>query len=490
LTITARSGSGAAAKVDRLTRSVEVLDSRLERTTTAYVETAATTSVKGGAGLTSVLISDAGAGRYLPTLESIAGRDSARMERVLARSVASDLLHDRFGLGRQTDPNLGAGLEHFQTGDGGLALVPYGGVDLEGSVMAALAAPDQFVDGRMAEYLDGIAQGSKETRERRLYALAGLAALGRPVLPEIRLAAAQDGLTIRERLIVGLGAAALGDDQTATRIARTFTTTRVEQIGDLARFRAGADVEDVTSATALLAMLTASTGDPLAQRLWAYVEANPSERRPYELHGVAVIELTLDRLPTATARFAYSIDGRRTVIDLRPGTVFALDLAGPQLRSLVVEATGGRLGIASTWRAPFDPASATTDPDLAIRRSITPASGRIRTGDLVQVDVSVSFGARAPLGCYEVTDMAPSGLLPTGRFDSGSVGPDVVGPFEQVGQRVSFCAEPTKLVRTVRLRYFARVVTPGSYRWEPTIVSSRASANSIARTSSATVTIR
>ena len=119
-----------------------------------------------------------------------------------------------------------------------------------------------------------------------------------------------------------------------------------------------------------------------------------------------------------------------------------------------------------------------------------PASGRIRTGDLVRVDVSVSFGARAPLGCYEVTDMAPSGLLPTGRLDIGSVGPDVVTPFEQVGQRVTFCAEPTKRLRTVHLRYFARVVTPGSYRWEPTIVASRSSANSIARTSSATVTIR
>jgi len=195
-------------------------------------------------------------------------------------------------------------------------------------------------------------------------------------------------------------------------------------------------------------------------------------------------------LPTAAARFAYSIDGRRTVIDLRPGTVFALDLTGPQLRSLVVEATGGRLGIASTWRAPFDPASATTDPDLTIRRSITPASGRIRTSDLVQVDVSVSFRAQAPLGCYEVTDMAPSGLLPTGLFSSGSVGPDVVAPFEQVGQRVAFCAEPTKQLRTVRLRYFARVVTPGSYVWEPTIVASRTSATSIARTSSATLTIR
>jgi hypothetical protein len=488
LTITARSGSGAAAKVDRLTRAVEVLDSRLERPVTAYLETEARTSVEGGAGLTTVLISDAGAGRYLPILQSIAGQDSSRMERVLARSLASDLLHDRFGVGPQTDPNLGSGIEHFLTEDGGLALVPYSAPDLEGSVIAALAAPDRFVDGRMAGYLDAIAQRPKETRERRLYALAGLAALGRPVLPEIRQAAAQDALTVRERLIVGLGAAALGDNQTATRIARLFTTTRVEQIGDQARFRAGADLEDVTGATALLAMLTAATGDPLAPRLSNYVEANPSERRPYELHAVAVIGSIIDRLPTAGARFAYSIDGRRTVIDLRPGTVFALDLTAPQLRSLVVEPTGGRLGIASAWRAPFDPASATTDPDLAIRRTITPASGRIRTGDLVRVDVSVSFGARAPLGYYEVTDMAPSGLLPTGRFDSGSA--TVVGPFEQVGQRVSFCAEPTKKARTVRLRYFARVVTPGSYRWEPTVVGSRTNTNSIARTASATVTIR
>jgi uncharacterized protein YfaS (alpha-2-macroglobulin family) len=41
-----------------------------------------------------------------------------------------------------------------------------------------------------------------------------------------------------------------------------------------------------------------------------------------------------------------------------------------------------------------------------------------------------------------------------------------------VGQRVDFCVyrDPRRPVQT--LRYLARVVTPGAYRWEPAVLQS------------------
>ena len=66
----------------------------------------------------------------------------------------------------------------------------------------------------------------------------------------------------------------------------------------------------------------------------------------------------------------------------------------------------------------------------------------------------------------------------------------IEAPYEQTGQRVYFCAEPTKKQRTVHLRYYARVVTPGTYRWEPAVVQVPGTSDRAALTSAGTVTIR
>ena len=76
---------------DRLTRSFTVVASRLARTETRYSNVTGTAHVEGGAGLTEVVVSDAGAGRYLPLLLDLADVDSPRLERALAASIAASL---------------------------------------------------------------------------------------------------------------------------------------------------------------------------------------------------------------------------------------------------------------------------------------------------------------------------------------------------------------------------------------------------------------
>jgi uncharacterized protein YfaS (alpha-2-macroglobulin family) len=63
-------------------------------------------------------------------------------------------------------------------------------------------------------------------------------------------------------------------------------------------------------------------------------------------------------------------------------------------------------------------------------------------------------------------------------------------PYDQTGQRVSFCAEPTPTQRILFLRYYARVVTPGTYAWEPAIAESQSQEGRAALTAPSTITIR
>nr|MBA2373933.1 hypothetical protein [Chloroflexota bacterium] len=497
ITFTARSGSGDAARRDRLTRTITVVESRLTRTRTAYQDLTEATRLQGGGGMNEIIVSDASSGRYLPLLIDLAAGESARLERGLAADLAASLIAERSGRDGH-EPGAAFDGSHYQTPDGGLAILPYSSSDLAVSALAAIVAPDRFDRQRLDVYLGRIADDDAETRERRMYALSGRAGLGSAVLPDIAAAAADPELTIRERLMLGLGAAALGDATTARTIAADLVERHGEGVDDQARLRVGDDVSDVTAATAMMAVLAAWNGDPLADRFWAYVEANPSTEAPHALHAVAyVARIAAQRVPSS-ASFRYRVGDEATVVELEPGGSFHLSLTADRLADLTIEPVSGSIGVTTSWTEPVKATAFEVDPDITIERTITPAA-TIGTADLVIVDLTVSFGPRAPAGCHRVTDLVPSGLVMVGALHAwrdpdepteGASDAGVSYPYEQMGQRARFCAEATPPGRSAHLRYFARVVTPGVYTWEPAIVESRTGLDRAATTNVGEIVIR
>jgi hypothetical protein len=496
ITISVRTGSGASTRRDRLTRTFDVVGSRLTRGHSDYIEPTASARLRGGgADLTEVIVSDAGAGRLVAMLADVAAAGGARLEAALGADVAAGLLTTRFA-DRQLDPSApsfdGA---RYQTEDGGLAILPYASSDLDASVLAALVAPDRFERSSLASYFRTVLLDPQETRERQNKALAGLAGLGESVLPAIRTALDGADLTLRERLILAQGAAALGDAQTARAIARDIAARFGEALGDQARLRAGEDGGDVTAATASMAMLMAAIADPAAPRYWAYVEANPNPDVPYALQAVGFAHSILAHVSPQPATFALTVDGDRRLIDLAAGDTFRTVLTARQLAAATVEPLTGSIGVTTSWRTALAGDELTPDPDMAITRTVTPA-GTIRASDLVVVDLRVTFGPQAPTGCHVVTELAPSGLVPVGVLrtwtdpETGEAPVDVSYPESQAGQRVTFCADAGGDSRTARLRYIARVISLGSYAWEPAIVESRTDPDRTAVTARQRITIR
>jgi uncharacterized protein YfaS (alpha-2-macroglobulin family) len=103
---------------------------------------------------------------------------------------------------------------------------------------------------------------------------------------------------------------------------------------------------------------------------------------------------------------------------------------------------------------------------LGLTRKVTPA-GIIGSDALVVVELTPTFDAQAISGAYEVVDLVPSGLAPVARTD-GWVGQDgTIGPYRIVGQEVDFSVwyDP-HTNQAAKLRYLARIVTPGDYAWE------------------------
>jgi uncharacterized protein YfaS (alpha-2-macroglobulin family) len=161
-------------------------------------------------------------------------------------------------------------------------------------------------------------------------------------------------------------------------------------------------------------------------------------------------------------------------------------LTEAQRAAIRLQPLSGSLGIATSWTVPLADPTISQDESIRVTRSVLP-EGAIRAADTVEVTIEVDLGPAAVTGCYLVTDMAPSGLAPIretagwprGRRDTV----DVDSPLSISGQRVTFCVyrderedlagdDGTDTTSLRTLRYQARLVTPGTYAWEPTLVQS------------------
>jgi hypothetical protein len=484
--VSAAAGSGATAAVDRLTRTIHVIDTRFAQRRTIYADLLNGLPRTGGEGFVTVVFADAGRARLIAPLESLAAGYGARVDQGLAAAIAKDLLVTTFGAdpARFPSPAFEPSRYHVQPADSegndglGVALLPYASADLALSARVALIAGDRFDVDELRAYFTGQraeeAQGLPRVvpRETRNVALAGLAGLGEPVLDEIRAALADPTLTIRERLYLALGAANLGDHATALAVERDLLGRYGERLGPWLRLRVGSSLDDTIEATALVALIGATVGDPAAEWAEAYVEENRAVDDLFNLQQVGYITRVLERTPAEAARVTYSVAGVERTVDVDAGGAFSLSLTPAQVATFTARPAAGRVGVAVSWDAPVDPATLAQDPSLTLTRTVSPA-GPVPSGRLVEVTLRATFGPQAVDGCYSVVDVLPSGLAPVG----------------EESQRVAFCLSPGS-DRTDSVTYRARVVTAGTYTWEPAILQSARASESLALTPTTQLEIR
>ena len=370
-------------------------------------------------------------------------------------------------------------------------MLPYSSPDLELTALTAIVAPNVLDTATMDERLRAWADEEGTTRERRIIALAGRAGLGSDVLDQLR---AIDGLALstRESLWLALGHLASGDEATARTIEASILRAHGEQLGQWVRLRVGTTPADAAEATSLEALLSAGIGDPLAPRLVRYLVDNPEPSFLPVLFEAGAIRFMLERMPRDPARFAWTVDGVRTEELLEPGGSRTITVTASQRAGLSIASIQGDVVVVATWAAPPTTTDLPSSDLVTIRRVVTP-DGSSGSTDIVHVRLEVSFGPQALLGCYDVTDTTPSGLAPlawTPGWDEVTNGAGTVWyPWAVDGQRVSWCIDPLQGRRPV-LTYSARVVSPGTYQWEPAIAQMAAASEIGAATATTTYTIR
>ena len=490
-------GAGLAL-TDRLIRTFSVVESRVTAARSEFGVVGATLPTVGGTEATTYTFTDAGRGRYLPILEGLVEPAGARLDRGLAQSIARSALLEFFGRDAAALPPDAYDPTRYPIADLteagvtqiGIALLPYGGPDPWLAARVAIVAPEGYDASQLQGALAFMRDSDGTRRDLQIACIAGLAALGEPVHADLIDARSEPDLTVTERLYLALGFAAIGDDAAALAIERELLGQHGQRLGPWVRLAAGASRDEMAEATSLLALLASGLGDPLAARMIEYVVANPSRETTHALDIAGSVRRVLERTPAAAAAFAYTVDGRRTVVRLKPGQAVTIVLTAAQRGTLDVERLSGEVGVAVTWREPIDLASFEQDPALHLTRTIPPSP--IATGRLVTVDLRAELGESAPTSdCYEVVEQVPSGLAPIAGLSwlSGDAG--ITWPSSVVGQEVSFCVShgPGRPNGPAHLRYLARIVSEGTFTWEPAVMEHGGSSESITLTPAETVGI-
>jgi len=471
LTIAAERPGGAAELADALVRTVRVVPTRLRALETAYDRVSTTLQPPGGEGMTTYVVSDAGRGALMAVLQDLAWDSSARFDSSLSADMARTILIEEFGA-READlpPSGFAGTEGHPPE--GFALLPYGSADLFLTARTAIVAPDRVPADYARQALRTEANGA-ESRERRIVALAGLAGIGDEVLNELRTVEADD-LTLRERVWLALGYQAGGDEEAARAIERSILTDHGQRLGPWVRLDSDTSTPEAAEVTASMLLLAAELRDPIAADIARYLLDNPSPEYLAALEQIGFVRSAIEWLPRQEARFAWSVDGERHEETIEPGATFRLNLTADQRGSFVVERLDGEIMVASAWAREAQASDLPDDSSVTITRTVAP-DGNAPADDLVRVTLDITLGLAAPDGCYQVTDLVPSGLAPviapTAQWWDGGGGPRVIGPYAVEGQHVSWCVDPG-MEAPIRLGYSARVVTPGTYTWEPAVIQS------------------
>jgi len=463
---------------DAVRHTYQVLGSHRQVDTAVFYEVSPNTvlDVPSG-GLTNITFMDLGRGQFLNDLIRMRHiwRNGARIEGLVANREATALIQTHF-----PDVNLfgeaGAfDVGEYQTHSGGIAILPYAEADLQTTVMLIPFILDDVNLPALRGYLRGIAEIS--TTDNRMLALYGLAMLGEPVLLELQRYAALPDLSVRNAAYVALGLVALGEMQPARELYDSHIAPHIEHIAPYYRIDTGGDRRDILDATSITALLAAQLGMPESIGLHDYAARNRSANPLMQIERLAFISYEIENHTDTAAGITYTLFGETITRDLGQGGQFTLRIPAQNMGEFNLISTRGEVGAVSIIRTPLEEMDL-AESDISIRREFFRAGTNVSTtsfeqGELVRVQITMDYSARAMRGSYVITDFLPAGLVHvanSARFGDRS---DVTGWWAHAmteGQRITFFDYNGRFDRRHTYYFYARAINPGVFLAEETLV--------------------
>ena len=481
---------------DALRHEYRVVNSHLLVDTAVFYEvTAETVFEVNPGGLTNITFMDAGQGRFLRDLfaiRNVTWRSGLRIEGLVARREATRIIERHFPDIRIFGPVGAFDIANYQQRDGGIAFLPYGNSNLRTTVMLMPFVMDEVNQILLREYLH-----STNGRDRSL-ALYGLAMLGEPVLLEILALAREPGIELHDAVNLGLALYHLGDIGEAERLFRTHIAPHIVGLGAMYRIDRGGNRRELLEATTSAALLAAKLNRAEALGLHAYAHNQRMDDMIMNVERLQFISYVIENMESEPASITYRLFGETFTRELGAWRHFNLRIPAANMHEFELVETTGDVGAVSIVRTPLEEMAVIESEMTIVRRFFAAGSNTPTTtfnqGDMVRVEITVSYSPRSLEGSYLITDFLPAGFVHvphSARFGAVINNTSTRFAFAQTeGQRVSFFDFNRRGDRAATYVYHARVISPGTFTAEGTLVQNVGAREYMGQGESVTITVK
>ncbi len=454
----------------KLERTIKVLDSRLKYSQSKYQKLSDQTKLIGSPDTsTKIIFSDENIGQFYTALLEIASTWGDRLDQKMARSLSQSLIKKYFD-DQTTIEKVNA--NPYQTPDGGLAIYPYASSDLEVTAFQSALSKDNLNQAALKNYFYQTLSKSEDTLTIAK-SLFGIASLNEPVLLQINSLLEDKKLNPVAQIYLGLALAEIGDTERASSLYSSILQNYKKTEDSSQYIQVGKDKDDVLKNTILVADLGALLNEPESVNFLRYVLTNSTKDVLLVSQKILALTKLLEKTSPEPVSFDYELNGKTTNVKLEKGKTLKLILSPESLSKIVFSRISGQVGVTSSFLT-VPNSSTQTNNTVSISRSYTTKdvlTNQFNNSDLVKVSLNINHAEVSQDGCYQITDLLPSGLkVVTTPYTLGLPTTNIYYPYEINGQRVSFCVSKNSVGNTIN--YYARVINSGKFKAESSLIQS------------------
>lgn len=475
---------------DAIKRDFRVVKGLLEAAQIKYHKLADGIKIAGGKSLTTLSFYNADASLFYETLNSLAYEWGERIDQKLARSRSAKLM--KLYYGEESWWNEEFDGKDYQTPDGGISLLTYDSSNPELSAKICSLAKDSFDTCALEGYFYNILNNKDSVPEDVAASYWGLGSLGEPVLIEVKNLLASSGLGPKEKLYLGLALADLGDYDGAKDVYLRIMQDHSIQVSPYAYLNHGKDKDDILELTSLCSILALKLNAEEKTSLFNYVKDNSTKDILTNLEELMFVSYSLPN-SLMTGKFSYELDGQKKDITLDKAQRFKLVLTFDKLSRIRFYNVQGEITVASSFMGPVKDILDNKNKLVSLTREYSvddKRKNRFSQSDLIKVTLVPKFEKAAPEGCYDITDVLPSGLRYVNATDRDS---DSWRSYDVSGQKVSFSiyypGNNGNYSMPKKITYYARAVSEGSFNADTAMIK-HSDSDAAGFTNKAVITIK
>lgn len=468
ITIKAVSKSGYT---DGLIEEIKVVGTYHEMEVADYYELKKGLDIKTNEeGITKLTFTDKGRAQFITNLYGLAYNGGRRVDQKYVAYKARDILKNTFGI--DMDNNETVKLSDYQREEGGISILPYSESDVETTVKLLPLIKEDINREKVKMYLYNELQ-NEESRNKSV-ALYGLALLEEPVLLQTEKLADITNLTLKDQVYLALTYTHLGDDYTAKVIYDDNIKQYVDSYDNTSRVKYGESEDSYLEYTALVMVLASQLNLDEKDLFYDYVTSHYSKEVLVSGEKITYILNELDHLNEQPLAFKYAYDGKTYSEKIEKGYPITINVPSSKLKDFSIKEVDGEGAVVAIYTKALT-TNFQKDEDLTLSRTFINyatdnKSNEFQQSDIVKVKIDWNIDKNAIDDSYIITDYVPSGLKPIDnawsqgyKIGEGHWSRDIEG------QKVTFYVSKDDKEKKP-LYYYARVVSPGTFKAEGTMI--------------------